>query len=116
MGFNSCCASPILILRSAFVIAFVGQDVFEIQADAIKAGQTVVVIDDLIATGMSPSFYDAPSEDSYTFLGGSAKATGELITKQGGKLLENLFVIELTFLQGTSKLDSPSYSLIKLDD
>lgn len=94
------------------------QDVFEMQADAIKAGQTVVVIDDLIATGTHSSRYPVPSQNSYSYSssGGSAKAAGELVAKQGGKLLEYLFVIELTFLQGASKLDGPSYSLVKLDD
>jgi adenine phosphoribosyltransferase len=49
-------------------------------------------------------------------IGGSAKAAGELVEKQGGKTLEYLFIIELTFLQGTSKLNAPSYSIIKADD
>ncbi|KAJ7591144.1 phosphoribosyltransferase-like protein [Mycena floridula] len=72
-----------------------GTDSFEMQADAIQPGQTVVVVDDLIATG------------------GSAKAAGELVTKLGGKTLEYLFVIELLFLQGASKLDASVYSLVK---
>ncbi|PPQ77282.1 hypothetical protein CVT25_010864 [Psilocybe cyanescens] len=76
----------------------VHKDSFEMQADAIKPGQTVVVIDDLIATG------------------GSAKAAGELVAKQGGKTLEYLFVIELMFLQAASKLDAPVYSIVKSDD
>ncbi|KAK7470736.1 adenine phosphoribosyltransferase [Stygiomarasmius scandens] len=75
-----------------------GSDTFEMQADAIKPGQSVVVIDDLIATG------------------GSAKAAGELISKLGGKTLEYIFIIELTFLQGGSKLDAPVYSIIQSDD
>jgi len=75
-----------------------GTDVFEMQADAIKPGQTVVVIDDLIATG------------------GSAKAAGELIAKLGGKTLEYLFIIELLFLNGGSKLDAPIYSIVQSDD
>ncbi|KAJ7068190.1 adenine phosphoribosyltransferase [Mycena amicta] len=75
-----------------------GQDSFEMQSDAIKPGQTVVVIDDLIATG------------------GSAKAAGELIAMQGGKTLEYLFIIELLFLKGSSKLDAPVYSIVQSDD
>ncbi|THH17968.1 hypothetical protein EW146_g2939 [Bondarzewia mesenterica] len=75
-----------------------GMDVFEMQADAIEAGQTVVVVDDLMATG------------------GSAKAAGELVAKLGGKTLEYLFVIELAFLKGRDKLDAPTYSVIKLED
>jgi hypothetical protein len=33
------------------------QDSFEMQADAIKPGQTVVIVDDLIATGMCPPLH-----------------------------------------------------------
>lgn len=72
-----------------------GSDFFEMQKDAIKPGQTCVVIDDLIATG------------------GSAYGAGELIKKLGGKTLEYLFLIELTFLNGTQRLDAPSYSIVK---
>ncbi|KAF9006458.1 phosphoribosyltransferase-like protein [Cyathus striatus] len=75
-----------------------GIDSFEMQADAIKPGQNVVVIDDLLATG------------------GSAKAAGELVAKQGGKTLEYLFIVELMFLQGASKLDAPVYSIVQSDD
>ncbi|KAG6895528.1 hypothetical protein C0992_000834 [Termitomyces sp. T32_za158] len=80
------------------MIEYLSQDIFEMQADAIQPGQTVIVIDDLIATG------------------GSAKAAGELVAKQGGKTLEYLFIIELTFLKGVTKLDAPSYSIIQSDD
>jgi len=34
-----------------------GQDFFQIQKDAIKPGQTVLVVDDIIATGKHPSYY-----------------------------------------------------------
>lgn len=49
-------------------------------------------------------------------VGGSAKAAGELIAKQGGKTLKYLFVISLPFLKGEEKLDAPSYSLIQADE
>ncbi|KAF7313731.1 Adenine phosphoribosyltransferase [Mycena chlorophos] len=75
-----------------------GADSFEMQSDAITPGQSVVVIDDLIATG------------------GSAKAAGELIAKQGGKTLEYLFIIELPFLKGAEKLDAPIYSIVQSND
>jgi len=75
-----------------------GMDLFEMQANSIQPGQTVIVVDDLIATG------------------GSATAAGELVIKQGGKLLEYLFIIELMFLKGRSRLDAPVYSIIQSDD
>ncbi|EKM59636.1 uncharacterized protein PHACADRAFT_158037 [Phanerochaete carnosa HHB-10118-sp] len=75
-----------------------GIDSFEMQSDAIKPGQSVVVVDDLIATG------------------GSARAAGELVSKLGGKILEYLFIIELTFLKAADKLDAPLYSIVQCDD
>ncbi|GAA6025282.1 hypothetical protein JCM10207_001282 [Rhodosporidiobolus poonsookiae] len=74
-----------------------GTDVFEMQEGAIKEGQNVILIDDLIATG------------------GSAAAGGELIAKAGGKVIENLFVVDIEFLKGAEKLSAPSYSIIKAD-
>ncbi|KIY51588.1 adenine phosphoribosyltransferase [Fistulina hepatica ATCC 64428] len=75
-----------------------GTDTFEMQADAIKPGQTVIVIDDLIATG------------------GSAMATGDLVSQLGGELIEFLFLIELSFLKGRDRLPAPTYSILQLDD
>ena len=49
-------------------------------------------------------------------LGGSASAAGELVAKLGGKTLEYLFIIELTFLKAAEKLDAPMYSIVKVDD
>ncbi|KAF8627205.1 hypothetical protein AX15_004521 [Amanita polypyramis BW_CC] len=75
-----------------------GPDTFEMQVDAVKPGQTVIVVDDLIATG------------------GSAKAAGDLITKLGGTTVEYLFIVEITFLKGNSQLDAPLYSIIQVDE
>lgn len=72
------------------------QDIFEIQKSALKEGQNVIVIDDLIATG------------------GSAAAAGELIKKCNAKTIEYIFVMELDFLNGSKVLDAPVYSLIHL--
>lgn len=63
-----------------------GTDTLEMHADALKAGDKVLVVDDLIATG------------------GTAKATAELIEKLGAEVLAFAFVINLTFLEGTKKL------------
>ena len=72
-----------------------GADTFAIQTAAIKPGDTVLVVDDLIATG------------------GSASAAGQLIKKCGGKLLGYIFIIELTGLKGRDLLDAPVYTLIE---
>jgi len=63
-----------------------GTDTLEIHADAIKPGQKVVLIDDLIATG------------------GTIAAVRELIEKLGGEILGASFLVELCFLNGRDKL------------
>lgn len=64
-----------------------GTDTLEIHADAIDAGQRVVVIDDVLATG------------------GTAAATAELVSRHGGSLVGFGFLLELDFLEGRSRLD-----------
>lgn len=75
-----------------------GEDIFEIQSDAITPNQTVVILDDLIATG------------------GSASAASKLVKMCGGTVVEYIFLCELTFLKGFETLDAPVYSLMKFDD
>jgi len=72
-----------------------GTDEFEMQVDAIESGQTVIIVDDIIATGES------------------AAAAGELAAKQGGTVLKYLFVAEVTSLEGPAKLGAPVYSIVK---
>ncbi len=63
-----------------------GTDSLEIHQDAIKKGERVVLIDDLLATG------------------GTASASAELIEKCGGEVVEIMFLIELEELAGREKL------------
>lgn len=71
-----------------------GEDVFQMQSDAIQKGQKVVIVDDIIATG------------------GSAAAAGNLVRKLGGNLLGYVFIMELDFLKGREKLDAPVHTLL----
>ncbi|KAK3111440.1 adenine phosphoribosyltransferase [Teratosphaeriaceae sp. CCFEE 6253] len=71
-----------------------GADVFQMQADAVQAGQKVVIVDDIIATG------------------GTAAAAGSLVRKLGGTLLGYVFMMELDFLKGREKLDAPVHTLL----
>ena len=72
-----------------------GTDAVEIHKDAIKPGQKVLLVDDLIATG------------------GTAQATASLIEKVGGQVVECAFVMELLNLNGKEKLAKyPFFSLM----
>lgn len=63
-----------------------GSATIEIHKDAIKEGQKVVLVDDLIATG------------------GTMKAAAELVEELGGKVVKMLFLIELAGLEGRKVL------------
>jgi adenine phosphoribosyltransferase len=72
-----------------------GQGSLEMHKDALSAGDRVVVIDDLLATG------------------GTAAATGELVLSQGAEVLAYAFVIELDALDGRARLaPAPVISLL----
>lgn len=75
-----------------------GSDTIEIQKDAVKPGQRVVVLDDLLATG------------------GTMQAAITLLRKVGADVRSAAFVIELTFLGGRDKLDVQVDSLLAYDD
>jgi adenine phosphoribosyltransferase len=64
-----------------------GTDQLEMHADAIEPGQSVLIIDDVLATG------------------GTASAVARLVEQVGGRVVGLGFVIELTFLKGRRKLD-----------
>ncbi|KAH8766667.1 adenine phosphoribosyltransferase [Diaporthe sp. PMI_573] len=76
-----------------------GTDYFQMQEGAIKPGQKVLVVDDIIATG------------------GSAAAAGDLIKQLGGSLVGFLFIIEIPFLKGREKLDNvPVVTLLDVNE
>jgi len=73
-----------------------GYDEVEIHIDAFKKENAkVLLIDDLLATG------------------GTASAASKLIDKVGANCVEACFIIELSFLEGSKKLTTPIYSIIK---
>src|ERR1700675_2802961 len=75
-----------------------GTDTLKIHEDAVKPGQSVIICDDLLATG------------------GTAAATAKLVEKLGGKVEGAAFAVELTFLNGRSKLNGVDiFSLIQYD-
>ena len=74
-----------------------GTDTIEMQADAIAPGQRVIVLDDLIATG------------------GTTEAAINLVRGQGGEVVGAACIIELTFLNGRSRIPVPVISMIAYD-
>lgn len=63
-----------------------GKDSLEIHKDAIRPGQRVLIVDDLLATG------------------GTTKASIKLIEELGGKVAGLAFMIELSYLNGRKDL------------
>ena len=64
-----------------------GTDTLEMHKDAVGQGHSVLIIDDLLATG------------------GTAKAVVDLVESVGGRVVALLFVVELDFLKGRDKFD-----------
>lgn len=63
-----------------------GENTLELHADALKPGDRVVIVDDLLATG------------------GTARASAELVEESGATVTALLFVIELIGLDGRAAL------------
>ena len=74
-----------------------GSDTVEVQADAISAGQRVVVLDDLLATG------------------GTMAAAISLLRQVGADVRAAACIIELAFLNGRSRLSVPFVSVVSYD-
>lgn len=73
-----------------------GTDTVEMHEDAIKKGEKVLIIDDVLATG------------------GTASASAELVKQSGGEVVGIAFLLELSFLKGREKIkDFDVFSLIK---
>ena len=73
-----------------------GSAEIEMHSDAVCAGQRVLIVDDVIATG------------------GTAAATARLVRALGGEVVAASFLIELAFLDGRKALDgTPVEALLR---
>lgn len=72
-----------------------GTNSLEVHRDAVVAGERVLLLDDLLATG------------------GTARAAAELLEELGARVVEAAFVIELAFLNGRNALGGrPVHALL----
>ncbi len=74
-----------------------GTDRIEIQSDAVRPGQRVVVVDDLLATG------------------GTLAASIALLRQSGAEVVGAAAIIELAFLKGRERIDVPFTALVSYD-
>ena len=76
---------PSATINASYSLEY-GKDTLEMHADAVRKGQRVLIVDDLLATG------------------GTAKATLDLVTQLGGQVHALAFLIELVALNGRERL------------
>jgi len=76
---------PSACVRESYALEY-GTDTLEIHEDAVRKGQRVLIVDDLLATG------------------GTARATAALVERIGGQVHALAFLIELVGLDGRAKL------------
>ena len=89
---------PAKTVRQTYALEY-GTDSLEMHTDAVKKGQNILIVDDLLATG------------------GTALAVAKLVEKLGGKVAGIAFVVELDILKGREKLKKyPVISLVHYDD
>ncbi|HKC12690.1 MAG TPA: adenine phosphoribosyltransferase [Vicinamibacteria bacterium] len=84
---------PARTIKATYELEY-GTDSLEIHEDAVSAGERVLIVDDVIATG------------------GTARAVGDLTKKLGGTVAAYAFLVELTFLHGREKL--PGHRVLSL--
>lgn len=76
---------PAEVISETYELEY-GTDRLEMHADAVSAGERVLIVDDVVATG------------------GTALATAKMVERSGGVVAGFGFIIELTFLPGRAKL------------
>jgi adenine phosphoribosyltransferase len=86
---------PSQCFREDYALEY-GTDGLEIHQDAVRAGQRVLVVDDVLATG------------------GTARAAASLVRRAGGTVVGLSFLIELDFLKGRDRLTGEEvYSVLR---
>jgi adenine phosphoribosyltransferase len=86
---------PRPVIKKSYALEY-GEDTVEMHAGALGSGDLVTIIDDVLATG------------------GTAHAVEELCLSTGARISGHVFLMEIEFLKGRLKLQSPVTSLIKV--
>lgn len=86
---------PHYTIKESYELEY-GQDSLEIHVDAIKEGDNILIVDDLIATG------------------GTAIAALNLINRVGGKVSDACFIVDLPELKGSKKLQEKGCKVFSL--
>ncbi|MDI3317455.1 MAG: adenine phosphoribosyltransferase [Bacillota bacterium] len=86
---------PARVRRVDFELEY-GQAALEVHEDAVRPGDRLLVVDDLLATG------------------GTSAAAARLIGELGGEVAGFCYLVELSELRGRRRLDAPVFSLLQL--
>ena len=73
-----------------------GTDTVEMHIDAVKPGENVLLVDDLIATG------------------GTAEAAIKLVRRQGGEIIGCSFIVDLPELGGRARIEAMGVKVLTL--
>jgi adenine phosphoribosyltransferase len=88
---------PGKVISQAYQLEY-GEAVVELHEDAIEAGETVLIVDDLLATG------------------GTAEAGIKLVEQLGGKIISCAFIVDLPELGGHKRLKDLGYDVHRICD
>jgi len=86
---------PAETLKEDYTLEY-GTNTIEMHKDAVKPGQRVLIVDDLLATG------------------GTAVAACNLVKRAGGEVVATAFIIELDTLKGREKIESKGIECISM--
>ncbi len=88
---------PYLTISESYSLEY-GAGALEVHQDAVRTGDRVLIVDDLLATG------------------GTARAAASLARRMGAEVVGASFVVELAFLGGRARLEGlPAFSLVRFD-
>ena len=89
---------PPPVIKNQYSLEYDDLSEIEMRSDALSTGQRVVIVDDLLATG------------------GTAVAAAELVEQLGGRVVAQVFLVELAFLDGRDRISSRDPNCVIVTD